>query len=536
MLKFIFSSFLLLYFSACTSENSVDHAPSVVGDIKDTAAWYSDANSNLLEMNVIIPSPNSSLCAPYDDPTGEVRPCTLDDINHDLDAGDTYEPILNVKMYTSTFPLASDATNATFSIRGNFTRTANQKSYGIKLDSDTYLLLNQRKFQLNKHESDQSRVKNKLAFDLFREIPHFTSLKTQFVNLKIDNIDYGLFTHVEAIREEYLVNRGWNKDDNLYNTVYFLFAPRSDLSVDANGAPLDPVAFDTILEIKNGKNHTKLVEMLDAIDTTTDIDAVVAKYFNRDNYITWLAVNLVLSNKDTAVHNFYLYNPINSNTFYFLPWDYDGAWAPVEYLGKDEYGISVWWDSPLHKKFLTKEKNREDVYAMAEEIRSKYITNEKIQAHLDEYNATVEHFSYTEPDSQNNSFDSWQYATAALVTDIDKNMALYKSVIGHPMPFHEYASYADGTLDITWDEAVDFEGDEIVYDVNVSSDMTFTTNLVEAQDLNTTALSANITLTPGIYYLKVVAREKNNPTHYQLAFEKVFADGVAYGVLEFEVQ
>jgi spore coat protein H len=219
-----------------------------------------------------------------------------------------------------------------------------------------------------------------------------------------------------------------------------------------------------------------------------------------------------------------------------MPWDYDGAWALEEYLGKDEYGISVWWESPLHKKFLTKEKNREDVYAMAEEIRSKYITNEKIQAHLDEYNATVEHFSYTEPDSQNNSLDSWQYATEELVTGIDKNMALYKSVIGHPMPFHEHASYSNNKLDMSWDEAIDFEGDAIVYDVNVSSDMHFTTNLVEVQDLNTTALSANITLAPGIYYLKVVAREKNDPTHYQIAFEKVFADDVAYGVLEFEVQ
>lgn len=525
----------LLFFSACESKNNITHTPSVVGNIVDSASWYNDANSNLLTMNVVIPIPNSSLCAEYNNTTGPLRPCTLDDVNHDIDSGDDYKPELNVKMFTDTFPLSNDATNATFGIRGNYTRTADQKSYGMKLNSKTYLLLNQRKFQLNKHESDRSRVKNKLAFDLFRDIPNFTSLKLQFVNLKINNEDYGLFTHAEAMREEYLVNRGWNKDDNLYNTVYFLFRPRQEFDVDANGVPLDPEGFDTILEIKNGKDHSKVSQMIAAVNSDADIDTVIEQYFNRDNYMTWLAVNLILSNKDTAVHNFYLYNPMYSDTFYFMPWDYDGAWASEQYLGKDEYGISVWWESPLHRKFLTKEKNRADVYALAEEIRTKYITNEKMQALLDDYNATVRPFMDTYPDNQNNSLNSWSDATQALITDIDNNINLYKSVIGHPMPFHENASYTDGNLLLDWDEAIDLEGDAIVYDVNVSADMNFTSNIVEVYDLNTTAYSANVTLTPGTYYLKVVAREKDDPSHYQIAFEKVFANDVAYGVLDFEV-
>ena len=58
-------------------------------------------------------------------------------------------------------------------------------------------------------------MRNKLAFDLFREIPHIASLRTQFYHLKVTytvestdpqtalsvglhpDEDFGLFTHVE---------------------------------------------------------------------------------------------------------------------------------------------------------------------------------------------------------------------------------------------------------------------------------------------------------------------------------------------------
>jgi len=63
-------------------------------------------------------------------------------------------------------------------------------------------------------------MRNKLAFDLMSMVPHLPSIRTQFVNLWIDDgegpVDYGLFTHVEFAGKEYLVNRGLNDDNRLY--------------------------------------------------------------------------------------------------------------------------------------------------------------------------------------------------------------------------------------------------------------------------------------------------------------------------------
>ena len=536
MLKYFILLFILI-FTACESTNSIHHLPSVEGDIVDTKSWYNDATTNILEMNVQLLTPNTSLCAEYNDTGGVLRPCTLNDVNHDTDILDNYVPILDVKMSADDFVLSNELSNATLKIRGDYSRTLEQKSYAIKLNSKTELFESQRKFQLNKHQSDRSRVKNKLAFDLFRTIPNITSIKTQFVHLKIDDVDYGLFTHAEAMREEFLVNRGWNEDDNLYNAVGCFFEVRDELAVDSKGNPLNAELFDTILEIKNGKDHAKVAQLMKEINSDTDIDLVIQKYFNRQNYITWMAINLILSDKDTTYHNFYLYNPVYSDLFYFLPWDYDGAWATQNFLGKSEYGISVWWESILHKKFLTKKKNRDDVYAMADEIRAKYITDEKITALTDSYRDVVQPYIKQLPDSANNSEASWDEATKALASDIDKNIALYKSVIGHPMPFREFAIYENGVLTLSWEASIDLEEDLIVYDVNLSSDINFTNIIFSAKDVSGTSLEQNIELQKGIYYLKVISKEKQDNTHYQIAFDQIEQEGIVhYGVLEFEVK
>lgn len=538
--------------------NGTTPAASVSGSIVDSTTWYSlvpdsrmEINSSnttvngvtpsLLTLNVNIPIPNTSECAPWNDQNGTLRPCTLDDVDHDLDGGDSYSPVLNATMSSGTF-----SGSAQFDIRGNYTRTAAQKSYAIKLDSTTALMDSQRKYQLNKHQSDRSRMKNKLAFDLFKEIPNITSLKTQFVNLKITDdvngtIDYGLFTHVEAIRKEYLVNRGWNKDDNLYNAAGFSFDEwaLSRVAVDANGQPLDNTQFQSALEIKRGTEHSNVSEMVSAVINTTDIDAVIEKYFNRDNYMTWLATNLILGNKDTTYHNFFLYNPLYSKKFYFLPWDYDGAWSTTQYLGKSEYGISVWWEVPLHRKFLSIKKNRDDLYALTEYIRANYITDAKVQALLDAYEPIVRPFQSKLPDSGHNSDATWLTAKQALVTGLQANIDLYKSVIGDPMPFRETAEYNSTTniFSASWDESVDLEGDTIVYDLNVSSDYDFNTTLISEQNLTGLTYTKNINLASGTYYLKVIAKDDNNASSYQEAFDLVTATDSTnrYGVKAFQV-
>ena len=384
-------------------------------------------------------------------------------------------------------------------------------------------------------------MKNRVAFALFRDIPNFTGLKTRYINLWINGVDYGLFTHTEAYRKEYLVNRKWNKNDNLYNVENFYFKNYSELRVDSDGKPINKDQFEKILEIKNGNDHRKLIEMLEAVNSNQDIDKVIEKYFNRKNYLTWIAVNMVLNNKDILYHNYVLFNPKGSDKFYFLPWDYDGAWAKKEYLAKWEYGFGELWIAPLHRKFLSKKKNRDDLDAMIQNLRQNYITDAKVQALVDKFSPYVEQFIQQYPDNQYNSLSSFNDAKNYLVSSLQSNIDLFNSQKGHPMPFSIYVSYSNQTLKVWWDESVDFEGDKIVYDINVSSDINATSNqltnvLISKTNFDGLSFSQNINLSDGTYYIRIVSKELNNPSHYQIAFDGLYdVSPNMFGVKRFNI-
>ena len=53
-------------------------------------------------------------------------------------------------------------------------------------------------------------------------------------------------------------------------------------------------------------------------DTLAD---VFAKYFDEENYFTWLAFQMLTGNTDTTSQNFLLYSPQNSQKWYFISWD-----------------------------------------------------------------------------------------------------------------------------------------------------------------------------------------------------------------------
>jgi len=543
MYKFIVF-FLSFWMLGCSSYNTVDQTPSVKGEMKDTDNWYDDMKDMVLPMRLTIPQPNDYNCTDVNNTDGLERSCTLADVDSDVDATDDYKPVLHVNIQTDDFVSNQSFMNASFQIKGKSTRRAEQKSYRIKLDSKEDLYRGERTFQLNKHPYDDSRVRNKLSFDLFRSIPNFPSMKTEFIHLEINGIDYGLYTHVEKVGKEYLINRGWNEDDNLYKAQDFAFLIYDELKMDSKGKPVDPDAFDSRLEIESGKDHTALDNMLKDINNPkADFQETFEKYFNRDNYLTWMAINIILGNKDTISQNFYLYNPKYSETFYFLPWDYDGAYRDLTRLMKWQYGIGNWWGIPLHRRFLSIEENRNDLYKMVEKIKTEYITPEIVQNHLDTYRPLIENYLLREPDDMR--YEKWDTEFNILIPRIEEVVEAYEAEFGHPMPYWIGAAYEDKTLSLHWGKSVDLEGDLIIYRLQVSSSPDMSNSFIDedveevfTKDDENIYYEKEIALEPGIYYMKVVAREIANPDHYQAGFNKeVRVDGLKQpGVLEFEVK
>ncbi|HIZ60938.1 MAG TPA: exopolysaccharide Pel transporter PelG, partial [Candidatus Dorea faecipullorum] len=120
--------------------------------------------------------------------------------------------------------------NATVQIRGQSSSRRDQKNYKIRIKDGMGEWRGQRTIALNKHVGDVYRFKNKLAYDLMKDIPQMMSARTQFVRLYVKDTteggngtftDYGLYTQVEQINKTYLKTHGLDNKGYLYKINFF---------------------------------------------------------------------------------------------------------------------------------------------------------------------------------------------------------------------------------------------------------------------------------------------------------------------------
>ncbi len=516
-------------------------------DIQEPEGIYYPEPPDLLEVHVqtVI---RSGPCE-----VGDYSGCTLDDVNNDTDPYDDFKPEIKVHFTADDFPDDDQVSNATLRQRGKTSREAEQKSYRLKLDSKKALWRGERRLQLNKHPYDLTRVRNKLSFDLIRNIPHLPSLRTQFVHLFIDDQDYGLFTHVEHVGKEYLARRDWDTDSPVYKAEDFDFYLYDNFALDSDGKPVDKDAFEALLEIKRGKDHRKFMEMMTALnDEDNDfMSDVFNRYFNRNNYLTWLAVNILMGNYDTSVSNFYLFNPRGSDFFYLLPWDYDDDWgtyrqpADIAYgteLARYQMGIANYWGSLLHQRFLSEPGALRLIKRAVREVKRKFLKKRQIQAHLDEYHDLVYPLISQEPDIYNLPVVHWDSDDAILeeydmVYDdlanwVRRNYNNFLKTLDDPMPiWMEDPVFENGRVHFRWDESEDLQGDALYYDLEIATGPSFASGSIiyRATHLEMTSHQLAWTFPAGTYYFRVLVRQADDPQrHWQEPLNDIEVDGHYY--------
>lgn len=428
--------------------------------------------------------------------------------------------------------------NATVQIRGASTSRVAQKSYKIELKDDAGIWRGQSTIALNKHPFDIIRVKNKLSFDLIKDIPHMVSLRTQFVRLYVKDetsdppsqefVDYGLFTQVEQPNKAFLRNHMLDPDGQLYKANFFEFFRYEDQiqSVDSPTYNLDQ--FNTVLEVKGNPDHTKLVQMLEDVNNwTIPINEVFEKYFDADNYFTWLAFNILVGNVDTQTQNFYLYSPKNSDTWYFIPWDYDQAFARQEReaFGYQEFslyarGISNYWGAVLHNRVLRYEKNRALLDDKINELRTEYLTPEKISGLLAIYRESTEELVFQPPDVVNlpGTITEYELQYELMTTEVQANYELYLESLEKPMPYFLGTPLIVGDkLAFNWGESYDFDAEDVNYHFEISIDWDFEEVIYETDLFRNLSTQIDM-LDEGTYFWRVTATNESGYTQYPFDF------------------
>lgn len=428
------------------------------------------------------------------------------------------------------------AANGTMRLRGFSTRNANQRSYRIKLrDGATWR--GREVIHLNKHPWDLTRVRQKLSFDLIRQVPHMVSLDTRFIRLAINDMDHGLYTSVENPDEHFLVAHGL-PPGNVYLPEYFDFAPIPE------DAWQDPDKLEAIIEPKTDPDLAKLRRMIDAVnDPSRSIDDVVQAYFQRDNYLAWLALNVVMGNWDMGATNYLIYSPSGCEGYYFLPWDYDGAWdyygqpgVPPEQRFRWRAGLTVYWGSALHARFLREPANVAAVEATMQALWGGAVTDAEAAARLDRYRAVVSEAVGMAPDvwylptaapaNEPEAYAAWQSEYERLRGVATSLREEYGRVRERPAPVWLNAVDEGAEIYLEWGESYDFQGDALSYDFELAHTSSFAPEemvivmpglMVPEGDVVGSVRIARPP--PGEYYWRVVVRDGKDPAgSWQIPF------------------
>ena len=448
------------------------------------------------------------------------------------------------------------AVNATINVRGRSSTSAPQKSYRLSLMDNAGLWRGQRDIALNKHPFDLTRLRNMIYFELLRDVSSIPSLRTQFVHLYIKDetdpnapegfVDHGLYTQVELPNKRYLRNHGLSRGGDLYKANMCEMYRYPDQLRAATDPAYDLKRFREVLEPKSDGDHLKLLRMLDALnDYSIPIEDIVERHFDLDNLTSFLAFNMLMGNRDSNSQNYFLYSPVNSETWYYLCWDGDDAMSYYEdeltqsawVEGEWARGISNYWGVLLFNRMMRVEDYREALIDKVQALRDQ-ITPERIAQMIARYRRTVDQYTVRLPDAIHIELprDKIELVYQRMPYDVERTYQYFLESLKKPMPFYQGEVKADGDeLLLSWDAAYDLNGEFITYAVQVASDWTFEP---EAMVWEAERLIEPLTRMPMLpaheYYWRVVAT--NEGGFAQQSFDQVQTNSGAHnGMRRFSV-
>ena len=461
-----------------------------------------------------------------------------------LQVGDENGPIIGEFGYESRVP------NATVTIRGQTSTRSAQKNYRINIKEGKGSYEEQTVINLNKHVGDGLRYRNMLCYELMREVPGMMSARTQFVHLYVKDEteggsgefeDYGLYTQVEQINKRYLKNHGLDKNGQLYKINFFEFYRYEDVIKLRNDPTYDEVEFEKYLEIKGDNDHSKLIEMLTELnDYTIPIEDVFSKWFDEDNFFSWLAFQILVGNKDTSSRNVFIYSPLNINKWYFISWDNDASFKTTENSIREwhdgeswECGVSNYWGNMLVRRVLKSEYYRGILDEKINEYKD-ILTEELLKEKIAKYRSITTKYLFSYPDVVNAPLlmEQEEYVSSEVPKDIERNYNLYKESYQKPMPFFiGVPQIVNNKLSVNWEGAYDFDEEDIEYTIEICDNLEFLNPVYIESGIYYNKIETKIP-EPGQYYVRVKAKNKSG--YEQFAFDYYNGeDGKVYGTKSF---
>jgi spore coat protein CotH len=304
----------------------------------------------------------------------------------------------------------------------------------FKIDFNRYVEGRQfhscKKLNLNNNFSDQTLMKEMLAYDLFNAAgvpaPHTSHVN---VYLTVEGGDYtheylGVYTSVEQVHRDFLKDRFNDNDGNLYKAGDGLECAK----LTWRGADKEAYKHRDDYELKTNEEEddwSDFIEFIHTLNFTPDDEFrdTFGAVFEVERFLEYLAVNTLLSYEDSyqgTAHNFFLYHNQATGKWIFIPWDLNSCFGACRFNDKQtgrkktaDYMLEMdaltpifdYTDRPLVTRILAVPEFRDMYRSKLEMLLDGPFTNALIDPQIDAIHERIKDDVYADPYKYCNNYE-----------------------------------------------------------------------------------------------------------------------------------
>jgi hypothetical protein len=389
-------------------------------------------------------------------------------------------------------------------IRGDSSRKLPKKSLKLKFSKDS-LFNNVRKINLNAEWYDKSYMSQYISSYLMRKngVPCYNSSHTA---LYLNDVFYGVFLMVENVDESFLSAR------NLGNNSTLIKATKDGACFN------DSSEVEKLWEVKTNNSIQSINGFKDFITEVNNLPVDEAydyyqKNFEYDELITTVALNILLGNKSTYYHNYYLLNDSLSSKWSMLPWDMDKTlMSPMLNL---HYCRSTWSegsnsnlpDNTIPELVFLNDRMKSDLVTKLNELKSSTFNRMHLDPIIDSLHQLLDPAILLDLNDNIAEVPEWSKAVTELKEFITKRVPIVLHQIeSYPSSFEVFP--AQGKT-LSW--SVSNSETSVMYTLKMCTDFNFKSERVYSYSTQENSYTVK-ELPKGVYYYFVSAKNEVGST------------------------
>lgn len=394
-------------------------------------------------------------------------------------------------------------------LRGDSSREFPKKSMKLKFSKKSPFLDGRKTLNLNGEFLDPTYMRQALVTRLFAAngLPCFS---VNHAVVHVNGVMMGIYAVVENVDAQFMERVKLAPESRLYKAT-------------RDGACLSEFEdFRVLWENKSAANDSDwapLATLIAQLNQTSDADyhRLVHTVFVYDELVTAIALNMLVGNRSTYYHNYFICREPQSLRWRYLPWDLDNTFVLKSV--KDLYqrgNLSDWGDAfmasnPMFERALVTPGMLGDIQRRVSELIDRHFQSQYLDPVIDGIAAQLIPYVPADTLFSRRSLSDWKAEVESLKEYIRQRPGILLDQFAHsPTSFQllRPAKAFRDRVELRWRAARDPDGDALRYNLVYSADPSFPVDATTRHDGLEDTLFTLPTLPPaGRYFWKVSASD-----------------------------